>query len=53
MSLSPEGGRATFLRDLADILMDMDGVERLDLTALGGNDAGHDRRHVRHRRPAG
>ena len=38
MSLSPEGGRAIFLRDLANIRMDMDNVERLDLTALGGND---------------
>jgi hypothetical protein len=38
MSLSPEGGRSVFLRDVANIRMDMDGVERLDLTALGGND---------------
>ena len=38
MSLSPDGGRAIFLRDVANIRMDMDNVERLDLTALGGND---------------
>lgn len=38
MSLSPEGGRSVFLRDIANIRMDMDGVERLDLTALGGAD---------------
>ena len=38
MSLSPEGGRAVFLRDAGNIRMDMDGVERLDLTALGGAD---------------
>jgi Ca2+-binding RTX toxin-like protein len=38
MSLSPEDGRAIFLRDVANIRMDMDNVERLDLTALGGND---------------
>ena len=38
MSLSPEGGRAIFLRDVANIRMDMDNVERLDLTALGSND---------------
>ncbi len=38
MSLSAEGRRAVFLRDVANIRMDMDGVERLDLTALGGAD---------------
>jgi hypothetical protein len=38
MSLSPNGGRSLFLRDVANIRMDMDGVERLDLTALGGTD---------------
>jgi Ca2+-binding RTX toxin-like protein len=38
MSLSAEGRRAVFLRDPATIRMDMDGVERLDLTALGGAD---------------
>ncbi len=38
MSLSPDGGRSVFLRDAANIRMDMDGVERLDLTALGGTD---------------
>jgi Ca2+-binding RTX toxin-like protein len=38
MSLSPNGSRSLFLRDVANIRMDMDGVERLDLTALGGVD---------------
>jgi len=38
MSLSPNGGRSLFLREPATIRMDMDGVERLDLTALGGVD---------------
>ena len=38
MSLSPDGDRSVFLRDVANIRMDMDGVERLDLTALGGTD---------------
>jgi hypothetical protein len=38
MSLEPNGGRALFLRDVATIRMDMDNVERLDLTALGGID---------------
>ncbi|MCI0686349.1 MAG: hypothetical protein L0Y54_03795 [Sporichthyaceae bacterium] len=38
MSLSPNGGRSLFLRNVANIRMDMDGVEQLDLTALGGAD---------------
>ena len=38
MSLSPNGGRALFLRNVANIRMDLDGVERLDLDALGGAD---------------
>jgi hypothetical protein len=38
MQLLPEGGRAVFLRDPATIRMDMDGVEQLDLAALGGVD---------------
>jgi hypothetical protein len=39
MSLSANGGRSLFLRDAGNIRMDMDGIERLDLTALGGPDA--------------
>jgi Ca2+-binding RTX toxin-like protein len=38
MSLAPNGPRTLFLRDVASIRMDMDGVEALDLTALGGAD---------------
>ena len=38
MSLTPNGERALFLRDVANIRMDMDNVERLDLTALAGTD---------------
>ncbi|MGI9031609.1 MAG: calcium-binding protein [Ilumatobacteraceae bacterium] len=38
MSLSPNGERSLFLRDVANIRMDMDNVEQLDLTALGGTD---------------
>jgi hypothetical protein len=38
MSLSPNGSRSVFLRDLGNIRMDMSEVERLDLTALGGTD---------------
>lgn len=39
MSLSANAGRSLFLRDAGNIRMDMDGIERLDLTALGGPDA--------------
>jgi hypothetical protein len=38
MRLLAEGERSVFLRDVATIRMDMDGVEKLDLTALGGTD---------------
>ena len=38
MRLTPDGRRALFLRDLGNIRMDMDDVEQLDLTALGGAD---------------
>ncbi|MET0457640.1 MAG: hypothetical protein ABW195_00205 [Ilumatobacteraceae bacterium] len=38
MSLSANGSRTVFLRDVANIRMDMDDVEQLDLTALGGVD---------------
>ena len=38
MSLSPNGQRTLFLRDVANIRMDMDNIEQLDLTALGGAD---------------
>ena len=39
MSLSANGSRSLFLRDVANIRMDMDNVESLDLTALGGVDS--------------
>jgi len=38
MSLSAEGTRSVFLRNLANIRMDMNSVEVLDLDALGGID---------------
>jgi hypothetical protein len=38
MSLSSNGERSLFLRNVANIRMDMNGVERLDLDALGGAD---------------
>jgi hypothetical protein len=39
MSLSPNGERSLFVRNVANIRMDMNGVEQLDLTTLGGADA--------------
>lgn len=39
MSLSANGNRAVFLRDVAAIRMDMDNVEQLDLATLGGADS--------------
>jgi hypothetical protein len=38
MSLSPNGQRVRFFRNVANINMDLNDVERLDLTALGGAD---------------
>jgi hypothetical protein len=38
MRLSPVGRRSLFFRDAGNISMDMDNVEKLDLTALGGID---------------
>jgi Ca2+-binding RTX toxin-like protein len=35
---SANGGRVRFTRNLGNIVMDMDGVENLDLNALGGTD---------------
>lgn len=39
MRLVAEGGKAVFLRDVANVRMDLDDVERLDLAAFGGIDA--------------
>jgi Ca2+-binding RTX toxin-like protein len=39
MSLSANGERSVFLRDAGNIRMDMDGIERLDLTTLGAPDS--------------
>ena len=38
LQLVPNGQRSKLLRDAGNITMDMDGVERLDLTTLGGID---------------
>lgn len=38
MSLSANGDNAVFLRDLGNIRMDLDGVENVDVEALGGAD---------------
>jgi RTX calcium-binding nonapeptide repeat (4 copies) len=53
MRLSPNGRRSLFFRDVGNISMDMDDVERLDLAALAGVDtvtvedmSGTDLRHA-------
>jgi RTX calcium-binding nonapeptide repeat (4 copies) len=38
VTLSPNGGRLRFFRDIAKVTMDTDGVERVDFNALGGAD---------------
>ncbi|HTU13021.1 MAG TPA: hypothetical protein VMG08_19180 [Allosphingosinicella sp.] len=38
ITISANGGRATFFRDVASVLMDLDDVERIDFVALGGAD---------------
>ena len=38
MAASAIGGRVAFTRDLGTILMDLDGVEAIDVRALGGTD---------------
>jgi Ca2+-binding RTX toxin-like protein len=38
INLSANGGRLRLFRDVANIVMDTDGVERVDLNALGGTD---------------
>ena len=37
-ALSANGGRALFTRNLGNIVMDLDDVERIDVNALGGTD---------------
>jgi hypothetical protein len=37
--ISANGGRVRFLRNVANVLMDCDGVEVVDLNALGGTDS--------------
>jgi len=49
MSLSPNGERSLFLRNVANIRINMNGVERLDLTARRRH--GHCQRHVGDRLP--
>ncbi|MFO0898078.1 MAG: hypothetical protein U0836_11700 [Pirellulales bacterium] len=39
VNVSANGGRVLFLRDVANIVMDMDDVETLDLNTLGGADS--------------
>ena len=38
MTISANGHRATLFRDVANITMDLNGIERIQITALGGAD---------------
>jgi Ca2+-binding RTX toxin-like protein len=38
ITISANGGRAIFFRDIANVTMDLDDVERIDFRALGGAD---------------
>src|SRR5207249_769760 len=38
IDVSANGGRVRFFRDVANITMDLDDVERIDFTARGGSD---------------
>ena len=51
IDLSANGDRLRFTRDVANITMDTDGVERVDFNALGGADTITVERPHRHRRP--
>ena len=50
IDLSANGSRLRFSRDVGNITMDTDGVEQVDLNALGGADTVTDERPDRHRR---
>jgi len=38
IDIAASGERVQFTRDVADVLMDLNGIERIDLNALGGDD---------------
>ena len=38
IDISANGGRALFTRNIANIIMDLNDVERVDFRALGGSD---------------
>src|SRR5262245_45029845 len=39
ITISANGGRVTFFRDIATVTMDLDDVESIDFRALGGADS--------------
>ena len=53
MDVSAIGGRVRFFRDVANITMDLNDVERIDVKALGGTDTVTVGDMSRHRPPAG
>ena len=48
MDASANGGRLRFTRNVANIVMDTNDVEKLDINALGGVDNDHDQRSPSH-----
>ena len=50
---SANGGRVTFTRNLGNIVMDLNDVEKIDINALGGTDTIDGERPHRHRRDRG
>ena len=53
IDISANGSRVRFTRDVANITMDLNGVENIQFNALGGADSDHGQRPLRHRRHAG
>ena len=47
--VSANGGRVRFFRNVANITMDLNDVEAIDLNALGGADTADGQRRLRHR----
>ena len=50
IDISANGGRVRFVRDVANVTMDLNDVETIDFNALGGADTIVRQRPVRHRR---
>src|SRR5207253_5225712 len=53
IDLSANGSRARLSRDIANVTMDLNGIERIQLNALGGADTVHGERSDRNRCDSG